>query len=82
MLQIPTGETVRIQLVDGLVVDEIPVGQELNLDVLDAVGTRLLERQLSAFEDELVVLIVTVHQDDLAGTVFDDVEDNVAGPDE
>ena len=69
VLQIPAGEAVGIQGLDGLVVDEVPVRQELDLHVADAVLARFLQRQLGAFEDELVVLVMTVHQHDLARTM-------------
>ena len=41
----------------------------LDLHVADAVLARFLQRQLGAFEDELVVLVMTVHQHDLARTM-------------
>mgnify|MGYP000125650413 CR=1 FL=1 len=56
MFQIPTREAIGIKFLDGGIVNKIPVGQKLNLYVSDALGRRLLESQLGAFEDKLVVL--------------------------
>lgn len=73
MLQIPAGEPIGVQRVDGGIVHEIPVGQKLYLHIGDAIGAGFLQSQLGPFEDELVVLVVAVHEHDLAGAVLDEV---------
>ena len=79
MFQIPTRETIGVQLLDGGIVNEIPVGQKLDFHVLDALGRRLLESQLGAFEDKLVVLVMAVHEHDLASAVLDEAIADIAG---
>ena len=79
MLQIPAREAIGIKLLDGGIVNKIPVGQKLNLYVPDAFGRRLLESQLGAFEDKLVVLVMSVHEHDLAGAVLDKAIADIAG---
>ena len=73
MLQIPSSEALGVQAVNGSLVNEIPVRQELNPYVLDAKRACLLQGKLCAFKDELVVFVVAVHQDNAPCPILDEV---------
>ena len=52
MLDGPPGKAIGVNLVDCLLIDKIPVGQDDDLDVGDAIPAQLPKRQVNGFIDE------------------------------
>ena len=78
MLEVPTGESIGIKTLDGGIIDEVPIAEQLDLHVVDAFTASILDGKLHALECELVVLVMTVHEDDLTGALANQAVCDVA----
>ena len=65
----PAGEAIRIELRDCLVRDKVPVGEDNNLYVGNAVPLEFTQRQVDSFGDEPGILEMSVDDGELPAAV-------------
>ena len=72
VLDLPARESIRIDGLQCLARDVVPVGQQEDAAVISRADAKVVQREIDPFVEELVVLEVAVDEDDVACPLFEE----------